>query len=769
MIRVGLVKISALQFFLFFLVLFQTSVVVGQLKLPRVFSDNMVIQQELPIVVWGWAKPEQEVAVSFVNRNAKTKADKNGKWKVTLEPLKADGKQHTFTVESDGKNIRLQNVVLGEVWLCAGQSNMNRGTDIRKENRSDIRLMWIDGSTTPKKDDLGEKVAGWVPCTPEGLASAKPAVIRNREQPRTQFAEVGYVFGRKIHEELDVPVGLIKAAFGGSQVEAWTPKVGIEDELPFDKKVERSYVGHTPGLLYQSMIHGMVPFSIRGVVWYQGENNGRDRQYHLHMKAWIESWRELWGREDLPFYFVQIAPTSYAGGNMQQLWEAQTWVMNHVPNTGMAVSNDIYLHGKLKPEEVISEQGKLTRSPSNPHPPNKHIVGERAANIALVKTYGIPERVLFGPMLDSYRMDGDKIHIRFKHVGDGLKTRDGKEPNWFYVSPELPAKEKIFNLDHRYRRLQKYLQPARAEITGKDTVTIHVPKEVKDPKVVLFAWDCIAIHNLTNSAGLPGVSFRIELDPEVAKKLELKSAFGSRRDFQVDGRNAFVIMPTASNRNQSIPWVWYAPTFHKKLPQQAEDWMFDRYLKAGIAIAGMDVGESYGSPKGTKAYQALYRELVEKHRFGKRPVLLARSRGGLMLYSWAIENPDCVGGIAGIYPVCNLKSYPGLKNAASAFELSEEQLGERISEFNPIDRLESLAKARVPLHHIHGDSDRVVPLEANSAMLAERYRKLGGSVYVEIVKGKGHDMWPGWFQSKPLADFVIRNALKANRPENNNK
>lgn len=495
----------------------------AEIRLPRIFTDNMVLQQQMPIAVWGWASAGEQVTVTLADKSALAQAGDDGKWRVDLPAMPADGKTYELVVKSEsGESRTLDNVVLGEVWLCSGQSNMNRGTDVRNENRPDIRLFWIDGSTVPKKEDLGDRIAGWVPCTPEGLASAKPAIVRERATPRTQFAEVGYVFGRRIHDELKVPVGLIKAAFGGSQVQSWTPLPGIEREYPFDQRVEKGYVGHTPGLLYQSMIHGIVPLSMRGVVWYQGENNGRDQEYHIHMKQWIESWRKLWNRPDLPIYFVQIAPTSYAGGNMQQLWEAQSWVMHHVPYTGMAVSNDIYLHGPWPAGEVISDEGKLTRSPSNPHPPNKHVVGERAANIALVKTYGQPDRVLYGPMFDSYQIDGDKIAIKFKYAGSGLTTRDGRPPNWFYVAPELPEKERIYDRHHRYRRLAKYQQPADAEIVGKDTVVVHVPETVDDPQVVLFAWDCLAIHNLMNKEGLPAVCFRLELNDEIAKRLSLR-------------------------------------------------------------------------------------------------------------------------------------------------------------------------------------------------------------------------------------------------------
>ena len=188
--------------------------------------------------------------------------------------------------------------------------------------------------------------------------------------------------------------------------------------------------------------------------------------------------------------------------------------------------------------------------------------------------------------------------------------------------------------------------------------------------------------------------------------------------------------------------------------------MFERFLKAGIAIAGIDVGESYGSQQGRNAYTALHNHLVGKRGLSKQASLLARSRGGLMLYSWAADNPDKVACITGIYPVCNIASYPGLKRACGAYGLSEEQLKTDLAKHNPIDRLESLAEAKVPIFHIHGDVDSVVPLEQNSAIIKERYDKLGGQMVLEVVKGQGHNMWSGWFQSQALVDFLIKHACR---------
>ena len=230
--------------------------------------------------------------------------------------------------------------------------------------------------------------------------------------------------------------------------------------------------------------------------------------------------------------------------------------------------------------------------------------------------------------------------------------------------------------------------------------------------------------------------------------------------FTVKGRTAFLILPKAPKPDGRIPWVWYAPTL-RSLPGKAEKWMFDRFLAKGIAIAGIDVGESFGSPKGRALYSALYKELVEKRRLAKRACLLARSRGGLMLYNWAAENPKSVACIAGIYPVCNLKSYPGLARACGAYGMGKQQLAAKLADHNPIDRLAPLAKAKVPIFHIHGDSDRVVPLEKNSGEVAGRYAKLGGKMTLKTIKGQGHSMWPGYFQCQELVDFAITHARKA--------
>ncbi len=252
---------------------------------------------------------------------------------------------------------------------------------------------------------------------------------------------------------------------------------------------------------------------------------------------------------------------------------------------------------------------------------------------------------------------------------------------------------------------------------------------------------------------------RVLLSIVALTALALQSSFAESKrlpfpgkTLKIDGHDGFLILP--ENPKAPTSWIWYAPTLPKH-PDKAEAWMFKQLLDKGIAIAGVDVGESYGSPDGRAIYSKLYEELTTKHGLAKKPCLLTRSRGGLMLYNWAAENTDKVAGIAGLYPVCNLRSYPGLKRACGAFNMTAEELEKNLDQHNPIARLAPLAKAKIPLHHLHGDSDTVVPLEANSAIMKKRYDKLGGKMTLEVIKGGGHDMNRHWFENQAIVDFMI--------------
>lgn len=229
--------------------------------------------------------------------------------------------------------------------------------------------------------------------------------------------------------------------------------------------------------------------------------------------------------------------------------------------------------------------------------------------------------------------------------------------------------------------------------------------------------------------------------------------------FLVAGRPAFIMWPEESLRQKPQPWILYAPTL-PAYPDSHEKWMHEKFLQAGIAVAGIDVGEAYGSPAGQALFTKLYDELTGKRGFAKRPCLLGRSRGGLWVTSWAIRHTDKVAGIAGIYPVFDLRTYPGLNRAAPAFGLSPAELESQLAELNPIAKGSVLAKARIPVFLIHGDVDKVVPLEENSATLAKRYEEAGAADALKLVvpAGQGHNYWPGFFQCQELVDFAIQQA-----------
>ncbi len=230
--------------------------------------------------------------------------------------------------------------------------------------------------------------------------------------------------------------------------------------------------------------------------------------------------------------------------------------------------------------------------------------------------------------------------------------------------------------------------------------------------------------------------------------------YGAQRTtIDVGKHKGFLLKPPKLPADGTRPWVWYAPTIGSH-PNQSNEWVLRKLLDQGFHVGGINVGESYGSPEGRQVFNAFYQHLIRESRLDTRASLLAQSRGGLMLYNWAVENPDKVRCIAGIYPVCDLRSYPGLSKAAGAYGLTPQELEKQLTLHNPIDRLEPLAKAGVPLLHIHGDADAIVPLDKNSQVVAERYARLGGKMKLIVVSGKGHAEIAEYFQDPRLVQFL---------------
>lgn len=230
----------------------------------------------------------------------------------------------------------------------------------------------------------------------------------------------------------------------------------------------------------------------------------------------------------------------------------------------------------------------------------------------------------------------------------------------------------------------------------------------------------------------------------------------TRWDFSVASARGFIIEPPIKKYQKNHPWIWYAPTFIGALPEERHTDYFKPLLDAGFYIAGVDVGESYGSPKGTKIYQDFHTFMVTFFKLSPKATLLPQSRGGLMLYNWAVEHPESVACVAGIYTVCSFTSYPGVDKAAPAYEMTPEALQAALKEYDPIERLAPLAKAKVPIFHIHGDADTVVPLECNAGELVQRYKKLGGPATLKVVPGKGHEEVDEFFTDPDFLNFILK-------------
>ena len=474
------------------------------LSVAGIFGDAMVLQQQTAAPIWGQAQPDAKVKIraSWQNKAVVTNADQDGKWQTTVNTPAAGG-PFVISVESGRQRIEFKNVMSGEVWICSGQSNMQwkmRGfgpdhwkEDVQKAQSPQIRLCQVPQTLSLKPQD--DIVANWSQCTPRTVNS---------------FSAVAYFFGNRLHEELNVPIGLISTNWGGSSAEAWVNPEVLKNDFPEFNKVLSGYDGliemhgpthangkgkpknlnqRMPSVLYNQMIRPIVPFACRGVIWYQGESNVKHPiQYRKLFPAMIKNWRQEWGQGDFPFYFVQIAPFHYKNEPLPValLREAQLQALS-VPNTGMAVTMDV-------------------GNPENIHPKKKKPVADRLARLALAKDYGRTDIVYSGPQYAGYEAKRNKIRLRFEHVGSGLATRDGKEPSHFTIA----GKDRVFH-------------PANAKIDG-ETILVQ-SSEVSKPVSVRYGWGNADAPNLMNKEGLPSSSFRTddwEIEPQKPKRSKPK-------------------------------------------------------------------------------------------------------------------------------------------------------------------------------------------------------------------------------------------------------
>jgi len=281
---------------------------------------------------------------------------------------------------------------------------------------------------------------------------------------------------------------------------------------------------------------------------------------------------------------------------------------------------------------------------------------------------------------------------------------------------------------------------------------------MKDILCILSAWAIsFGILSPAIAVGAPAEKAASSLS---SKKGKGKIFPPNSKFLQVAGHDGYLALPKGAKSGQKTPWLWYCPSDYK-LPGKLEQWMMKKCLDNGIAVAGIDVKGDFGTPAGRKIFTAFYKELTENHGLTKKACLLARSYGGTQMYNWAAAHPESVACLAGIYPVCNLASYPGLKSAAGKYKMSQEKFAKELKRHNPIDRLAPLAKAKVPIYHNTGDIDTLVPPKDNSFLVEKRYKALGGDITVTVFKGQGHNYWPGFFEDKAMATFIIKHAKRA--------
>ena len=464
----------------------------AELKLPSIIGDRMVLQQKQANPIWGWDNPDAEVTVHIGEQAHTTQAGKDGRWEVKLDAMPASSEPQQMTVTGSSE-IVVKDILVGEVWLCSGQSNMgwilknSFGQDLTKlaADLPQLRLMTMPKiGTQEMKEDFNGK---WELSNAESAAN---------------FSAVGYYFGKTLHEILGVPVGLINNAWGGSAAEAWVQRDVLEKDGRFDayidqwkkkeilfetgdldeesaKKLKEELSNqHRPGNLYAGTLHPVIGYGIRGTIWYQGETNaGRAYQYDDLMNLLITTWRKDWGQGDFPFYFVQLADFQDETSNpIESSWaelrEAQTNTLRDIPNTGQAVITDLGAANDI-------------------HPREKRDVAERLLRWALAKDYGY-EIAYRSPEFREMEVEDGKAILSFDHTGGGLKTYDVNDVRGFTVC----------GADGKWKN-------AEGKIIGDQRIEVF-SKEVPEPTAVRYAWATNPVCNIVSKEGLPLTPFRTD-------------------------------------------------------------------------------------------------------------------------------------------------------------------------------------------------------------------------------------------------------------------
>lgn len=452
----------------------------ADVKLPAIVSSNMVLQRNTTVKLWGWADADEKIKIktSWLNQEMNIEADNDGNWSVEVKTTNSKDPQ-TILINSDDSNIVLGNILFGEVWLCSGQSNMQQPLKgyngqptfgstmaVAKSKNPNLRLFTVDrvGSKTPFKDV--DKYTAWQQASPDNVLD---------------FSAVAYFFGEQLQEILDVPVGLIHTSWGGSSVQAWISKEAINSyqEVNLDEVDITKGTNHIPTALFNSMINPLTSFTIKGVLWYQGESNRNEPDKYKNLfPAMVKDWRTRWGIGDFPFYYVQIAPYVYGDNDAFQtvansafIREAQLECLELIPNSGIAITMDI------GDDYCI-------------HPPKKKEVADRLLFNALNQTYGFETIDYASPIYESMEMKDGGLVLKFKNAETGIFAYDELE------GFEIAGEDKVF-------------YPANATIINRKDVFVN-SEDVANPVAVRYAWKNWIEGTLFDTNLLPASSFRTD-------------------------------------------------------------------------------------------------------------------------------------------------------------------------------------------------------------------------------------------------------------------
>jgi sialate O-acetylesterase len=783
-------ELSRCLLFLFGLFIGSAVNALADVKLPALISDGMVLQQGGRVPLWGWADEGETVTVQFQGQKVSATAE-GGKWTLYLKPLRAGG---PFTLTVAGKNrIELKNVLVGEVWVASGQSNMqwalrqseNADAEIAAAKYPLIRLFQVPRlEADAPQDDVKAK---WQECSPESVAA---------------FSAVAYYFGRELHKRRGVPVGLINSSVGGTPAESWTREAVLNADADFRKLVEaypqrmeqyqKALEAHRaavekakaegkpeprapgrpwkPAALYNGMIAPLIPYAIKGAIWYQGESNaGRAYQYRSLFPAMIRNWRDDWRQGDFPFLFVQLAPFGPNGDKLgesdwAELREAQLMTLSRVPQTGMAVITDFGVYDDI-------------------HPKMKQPVGERLALAARAVAYG--EKVVHsGPIYEAMKVDGNKVILSFKHTGGGLEARGG-ELKGFIVAGE-----------------DKVWREAKAEIRGREVVVTSA--EVARPVAVRYGWAKFPVVNLYNKEGLPASPFRTDDWPGVTAP-QAPTASPTTSDARPsrqlpEGTRVLSDLAYVTNGHERQKLDLYLPAQGTNLPLVI--WVHGGAFRGGSkdnppALRLLGQGYAVASINYRLSQHAVFPTQIEDCKAAVRWL-----RANARQYGLDANRFGAWGASAGGHLVAML----GTAGEVKAFEVGEN-LGESsrvqavVDYFGPTDFLqmdahrlpdgmvhnlpdspesqlvgghiqenkEKVARANpityvtpgdAPFLVVHGDRDPLVP-HHQSVLLDEALKKAGVDVTFYTVKGGGHGGFKDPQVDKLVDDFLAKHLKPA--------